>query len=179
MAFMEKLGKVANKVGEVAGDTFDYGKAKGKILLEKGKVSDAKSAIGAYVYETRKNGGALDESRLAELCAEVDKHLQEIERLREDAKKSGEDISGAFDSMTDSAAPETAEAETEVKPETPAAESAFSSELPLCAGNIANNISGIKMRTPARSDLFDRSDAWAFSRFAHLLCNLGRVIASF
>ena len=122
MAFMEKLGKVANKVGEVAGDTFDYGKAKGKILLEKGKVSDAKSAIGAYVYETRKNGGALDESRLAELCAEVDKHLQEIERLREDAKKSGEDISGAFDSMTDSAAPDTAEAETEVKPETPAAE---------------------------------------------------------
>ena len=97
-------------------------KAKGKILLEKGKVSYAKSAIGAYVYETRKNGGALDESRLAELCAEVDKHLQEIERLREDAKKSGEDISGAFDSMTDSAAPETAEAETEVKPETPAAE---------------------------------------------------------
>ena len=31
MAFMEKLGKVANKVGEVAGDTFYYGKAKGKI----------------------------------------------------------------------------------------------------------------------------------------------------
>lgn len=37
MAFMEKLSKVANKVGEVAGDTFDYGKAKGKILLEKAR----------------------------------------------------------------------------------------------------------------------------------------------
>ena len=91
MAFMEKLSKVANKVGEVAGDTFDYGKAKGKILLEKGKVSDAKGALGTYVYETRKNGGALDESRLAELCGEIDKHLEEIERLQAEAKKSGED----------------------------------------------------------------------------------------
>ena len=87
MAFMEKLSKVANKVGEVAGDTFDYGKAKGKILLEKGKVSDAKGASGTYVYETRKDGGALDESRLAELCGEIDKHLEEIERLQAEAKK--------------------------------------------------------------------------------------------
>lgn len=73
------------------------GKAKGKILLGKGKVSDAKGALGTYVYETRKNGGALDESRLAELCGEIDKHLEEIERLQAEAKKSGEDISGAFD----------------------------------------------------------------------------------
>ena len=40
MAFLDKLGQVANKVGEVAGDTFDYGKAKGKIVLEKGKIKD-------------------------------------------------------------------------------------------------------------------------------------------
>lgn len=130
MAFMEKLSKVANKVGEVAGDTFDYGKAKGKILLEKGKVSDAKGALGTYVYETRKNGGALDESRLAELCGEIDKHLEEIERLQAEAKKSGEDISGAFDGFTgaaDAPAAETAEeaqtavpAEAAETPETPA-----------------------------------------------------------
>lgn len=130
MAFMEKLSKVANKVGEVAGDTFDYGKAKGKILLEKGKVSDAKGALGTYVYETRKNGGALDESRLAELCGEIDKHLEEIERLQAEAKKSGEDISGAFDGFTGAAdvpAAETAEeaqtavpAEAAETPETPA-----------------------------------------------------------
>ena len=111
MAFMEKLSKVANKVGEVAGDTFDYGKAKGKILLEKGKVSDAKGALGTYVYETRKNGGALDESRLAELCGEIDKHLEEIERLQAEAKKSGEDISGAFDGFAAEANPETPTAE--------------------------------------------------------------------
>ena len=30
MAFMDKLGQVAGKFGEVAGGTFDYGKAKGK-----------------------------------------------------------------------------------------------------------------------------------------------------
>ena len=130
MAFMEKLSKVANKVGEVAGDTFDYGKAKGKILLEKGKVSDAKGALGTYVYETRKNGGALDESRLAELCGEIDKHLEEIERLQAEAKKSGEDISGAFDGFAgaaDAPAAETAEeaqsavpAEAAETPETPA-----------------------------------------------------------
>ena len=130
MAFMEKLSKVANKVGEVAGDTFDYGKAKGKILLEKGKVSDAKGALGTYVYETRKNGGALDESRMAELCGEIDKHLEEIERLQAEAKKSGEDISGAFDGFAgaaDAPAAETAEeaqtaapAEAAETPETPA-----------------------------------------------------------
>ena len=28
MAFLDKIGQVANKVGEVAGDTFDYSKAK-------------------------------------------------------------------------------------------------------------------------------------------------------
>ena len=129
MAFMEKLSKVANKVGEVAGDTFDYGKAKGKILLEKGKVSDAKGALGTYVYETRKNGGALDESRLAELCGEIDKHLEEIERLQAEAKKSGEDISGAFDGFaaapTAEVAEETvetaAEPQAEANPETPTA----------------------------------------------------------
>ena len=130
MAFMEKLSKVANKVGEVAGDTFDYGKAKGKILLEKGKVSDAKGALGTYVYETRKNGGALDESRLAELCGEIDKHLEEIERLQAEAKKSGEDISGAFEGFAgaaDAPAAETAEeaqsavpAEAAETPEPPA-----------------------------------------------------------
>ncbi len=130
MAFMEKLSKVANKVGEVAGDTFDYGKAKGKILLEKGKVSDAKGALGTYVYETRKNGGALDESRMAELCGEIDKHLEEIERLQAEAKKSGEDISGAFDGFaaapTAEVAEETvetaAEPQAEANPETPTAE---------------------------------------------------------
>ena len=130
MAFMEKLSKVANKVGEVAGDTFEYGKAKGKILLEKGKVSDAKGALGTYVYETRKNGGALDESRLAELCGEIDKHLEEIERLQAEAKKSGEDISGAFDGFaaapTAEVAEETvetaAEPQAEANPETPTAE---------------------------------------------------------
>ena len=44
MAFMDKLGQIANKVGDVAGDTFDYGKAKGKIVLEKGKIKDIKEA---------------------------------------------------------------------------------------------------------------------------------------
>lgn len=119
MAFMDKLGKVANKVGEMAGDTLDYGKAKGKILLEKGKVNDAKEALGAYVYETRKNGGMLDESRLAALCSEIDQHLAEIEKLQAEAKKSGEDIGDAFDSMKAAAAapaeqeaPEAAPAET-------------------------------------------------------------------
>ena len=49
MAFMDKLGQIANKVGDVAGDTLDYGKAKGKIVLEKGKIKDAKEARGNYV----------------------------------------------------------------------------------------------------------------------------------
>ena len=51
MAFMDKLGQMANKVGEVAGDTFDYGKAKGKVVLEKGKIKDVKEAW-AIMYMT-------------------------------------------------------------------------------------------------------------------------------
>ena len=42
MAFMDKLGQIANKVGDVAGDTLDYSKAKGKAVLERGKIKDEK-----------------------------------------------------------------------------------------------------------------------------------------
>ena len=98
MAFMDKLGQMAGKIGEVAGDTFDYGKAKGKIVLEKGKAKDAKEKIGQYVYDALKNDETLDITRLEELCAEVDVHLAEIAKLEEDAKKSGADLSGAFKS---------------------------------------------------------------------------------
>ena len=94
MAFMDKLGQMAGKIGEVAGDTFDYGKAKGKIVLEKGKAKDAKEKIGQYVYDALKNDETLDITRLEELCAEVDVHLAEIAKLEEDAKKSGADLSG-------------------------------------------------------------------------------------
>lgn len=97
MAFMDKLGKVANKVGEVAGDTLDYGKAKGKILLERGKVKDAEEELGEYIFNARKAGEAFDDNKIGVLCAEIDKHLAEIERLEEEAKKNGEDISSAFD----------------------------------------------------------------------------------
>lgn len=96
MAFMDKLGQLANKVGDVAGDTFDYSKAKGKAVLERGKVKDEKEALGDYVYQTVKGGGTLDESRIKEFCEAIDAHLAEIKRLEEDAKKSGQDISGAF-----------------------------------------------------------------------------------
>ena len=72
MAFMDKLGQMANKVGEVAGDTFDYGKAKGKVVLEKGRIKDVKEAIGDYVYETVNEAGELDMDRIRAFCAERD-----------------------------------------------------------------------------------------------------------
>lgn len=96
MAFMDKLGQVANKVGEVAGDTFDYGKAKGKIVLEKGKIKDIKEEIGEYVYEVVNGGGEIDMEKVKEFCAKIDNHKAIIEGLEADAKQSGEDISGAF-----------------------------------------------------------------------------------
>lgn len=96
MAFMDKLGQMANKVGEVAGDTFDYGKAKGKVVLEKGKIKDVKEAIGDYVYNAVKADGAIDMERLNAFCAEIDEHLANIETLQADAKKSGENLSDAF-----------------------------------------------------------------------------------
>ena len=69
MAFMDKLGQMANKVGEVAGDTFDYGKAKGKIVLERGKIKDVKEAIGEYVYNAMKADDNVDLERLRAFCA--------------------------------------------------------------------------------------------------------------
>ena len=97
MAFLDKLGQVANKVGEVAGDTFDYGKAKGKIILEKGKIKDDKEAIGNYVYQTLHDGGEIELDRLRAFCAEIEEHMAAIEQLEEDARQSGQDISDAFD----------------------------------------------------------------------------------
>lgn len=96
MAFMDKLGQMANKVGEVAGDTIDYGKAKGKIVLEKGKIKDVKDSIGEYVYKAMKENGELDMDRIKAFCAEIDAHVAEIDKLQEDAGKSGDDLSEAF-----------------------------------------------------------------------------------
>ena len=60
----------------------------------------------------------------------VRKHLEEIERLQAEAKKSGEDISGAFDGFTAAPTAEVAEEtvetaaepQAEANPETPTAE---------------------------------------------------------
>ncbi len=109
MAFIDKLGQVAGKVGELAGDTFDYGKAKGKVVLEKGKVKDAKEALGDYVHSTLKAGGTLEQYKLDELCKEIDVHIAEIEKLEAEAKQSGADISGAFKSDEASSEGEDAE----------------------------------------------------------------------
>jgi len=70
---------------------------------------------------------------MAELCGEIDKHLEEIERLQAEAKKSGEDISGAFDGFAGAPTAEVAEdaegtvetaaePQAEANPETPTAE---------------------------------------------------------
>lgn len=97
MAFLDKLGQIANKVGDVAGDTLDYGKAKGKIVLEKGKIKDGKEALGGYVYEAVKAGGQVDMDRVKAFVAEIESHAAEIERLEEEARQSGQEISSAFE----------------------------------------------------------------------------------
>lgn len=96
MAFMDKLGQMANKVGEVAGDTFDYGKAKGKIVLEKGKIKDIKENIGEYVYSAIKEDGQLNMDRIMAFCAEIDEHMAEIDKLNDDASKSSEGLNETF-----------------------------------------------------------------------------------
>lgn len=98
MAFLDKLGQMANKVGEVAGDTIDFGKAKGKIVLEKGKIKDGKETLGNYIYQVLKEGGEVDMDRVRAYCAEIEEHVAEIERLEKEAKQSGQDISDAFES---------------------------------------------------------------------------------
>ena len=94
MAFMDKLGQMAGKAAEIAGDTIDYGKTKGKILHEKGKVKDGKEELGGYVYNTLKNGGELDQSRLDELMAEIDVHMAEIAKLEAEAAPAEESSEG-------------------------------------------------------------------------------------
>ena len=96
MAFMDKLGQMANKVGEVAGDTFDYGKAKGKVVLEKGKIKDVKEAMGDYVYEAVSSSGEIDMDRIKAFCAEIDQHVANIEDLQAEARQSGDNLSETF-----------------------------------------------------------------------------------
>ena len=103
MAFIDKLGQVANKmgevagkVGEVAGETFDYSKAKGKIILERGKIKDVKEAIGEYVYSAMKETGTVDMVRIKAFYAEIEEHQAEIDRLNAEAGKNGEELSEAF-----------------------------------------------------------------------------------
>jgi hypothetical protein len=93
MAFIDKLGQVANKVSGVASDTFDYGKTKTKILLERGKIKDVKEAIGTYAYEAFKADGQIDINRIAAFCAEIDEHKHNIETLEASVKKHGENVS--------------------------------------------------------------------------------------
>ena len=88
MAFMDKLGQMANKVGEVAGDTFDYGKAKGKVVLEKGKIKDVKEAMGDYVYDAVSSSGEIDMDRI--------KAVANIEDLQAEARQSGDNLSETF-----------------------------------------------------------------------------------
>lgn len=88
MAFLDKLGQVANKVGEAAGDAADLGKAKGKLVLEKGKLSDAYQALGKAVFEATKAGEALNAESLKALVAEVASHLDVVKTLEEAAESA-------------------------------------------------------------------------------------------
>ena len=85
MAFMEKLGQVANKVGEVAGDAADLGKAKGKIALEKGKLADAYQAYGIYAYGV-KMGNDVNEEEEAKLIEEIKLHITSMNALQAEAE---------------------------------------------------------------------------------------------
>ena len=104
MAFLDKLGQVASKVGEVAGDTFDYGKAKGKIVIERGKIKDVKEELGEYVYQVIKTGAELDPEKLNSLCGKIDQHLANIEAFEAEAKQSGSDLTEAFSGKEEVAA---------------------------------------------------------------------------
>ena len=86
MAFLDKLGQVANKVGEAASDAADLGKAKGKIVMEKGKVTDGYQALGQYVYEAVIAGNAFDEEAMKKFTDEISAHLKAIELLEADAE---------------------------------------------------------------------------------------------
>ena len=88
MAFLDKIGQVANKVGEVAGDTFDYSKAKGKVVLEKGKIKDIKEALGDYVYDAVSTDGGVDMDRVKAFCAEIDEHIANIENFRRKQRRA-------------------------------------------------------------------------------------------
>lgn len=93
MAFLDKLGQMAGKVTEVAGDGLDYSKAKGKIVLEKGKVKDGKEALGDYVYNAIMAGEEICDEKLNELIAEIKAHVDAIAELETNAQISKAEIS--------------------------------------------------------------------------------------
>lgn len=96
MAFLDKLGQAANKVGAVAGEGLELGKAKSKIVLEKGKIKDGYEALGEYIYTAKKSGAEIQDIKLEELIAAIDEHVKNIEALEAQAKEAGAEISGEF-----------------------------------------------------------------------------------
>ena len=87
MAFMDKLGDIANKVGDFASDTFDAGKAQAKILSEKKKITDDYEALGKYVYETYKASGQLEQGQLNTFISDIDGHFEAIKKIEEEVEK--------------------------------------------------------------------------------------------
>ena len=98
MAFLDRLGQVASKVGEVAGDTLDYSKAKGKVVLERGKIKDLKDELGEFVYSSIAESGQLDMDKVRAICAQISEHVENIERLQAEAKESSESLFDNFSS---------------------------------------------------------------------------------
>lgn len=87
MAIMDKLGDIANKVGDFASDTFDAGKAQAKILGEKKKITDDYEELGKYVYETLKAGEQLEQLQINGFTAKIDEHVEAIKKIEEELKK--------------------------------------------------------------------------------------------
>ncbi|MDD6042789.1 MAG: hypothetical protein PUB87_03440 [Eubacteriaceae bacterium] len=96
MAFMDKLGQVANKAAAAAGEGIEFGKAKAKIIQEKGIVKDAKEALGEYVYLAIKSGEEIDVEKAKEYISTIDEHLDIIAKLESDAQESKDEIKDTF-----------------------------------------------------------------------------------
>jgi hypothetical protein len=79
--FFDNLGKTISKVaGEAKSKTEDFfavTKIKGKIAEEKRMIEKLCCKIGHEVYKEYKKGGAFSDA-LADLCAGIEKHEEEI-----------------------------------------------------------------------------------------------------
>lgn len=87
MAFRDKFEAFAKTAYDKTGEAVEYTKLNAKILSEKSDIKDDYKKLGEYIYNSYKNGTALDDTALS-YCRSIDDHNRIIEKAQKELNRS-------------------------------------------------------------------------------------------